>query len=130
MGSWRELYCSTVDGGDCRFMAKIPSEGVGGRVERNVPRAKGWKGGQKASLLYQAAGGGRDEGGVGPKGGGNEVEGVADMVVHPGFGMPAAVKKMVPVGVNEPPTEARGAGVWWKKGNAMGPAEGQDEAEV
>ena len=58
------------------------------------------------------------------------MEGVADMVVHPGFGMPAAVKKMVPVGVNEPPTEARGAGVWWKKGNAMGPAEGQDKAEV
>ena len=58
MRFWRELYSSAVDGGDGRFMAQVPSEGVGGRVERDVPRAKGWKGRQQASLLNQTTGGG------------------------------------------------------------------------
>ena len=56
MRFWRELYGSTVDGGDGRFMAQVPREGVGGRVERDVPRAKGWKGRQQASLLNQTTG--------------------------------------------------------------------------
>ena len=56
-----------------------------------------------------------NESGVGGEGGGDEMDGVADVVVEGCFGVARAVEEVVSIFVNELPSCAAGKGVGWEE---------------
>ena len=130
-GGFREgLYHGTVDGGDGWFVGEVKGHGVGCGVEGNIAGAQGGERGEQPSLLHEAAVRRGDERGVGAEGGGDEMDGVADVVVKGGFRVAGAVKEVVAIFVNGFPTSAAGRGGRGEKRETVGPAKGEGEAQV
>ena len=67
---------------------------------------------------------------MGAEGGGDEMDGVADVVVKGGFRVAGAVKEVVAIFINGLPASAVGRGGRGEKREAVGPAKGEGETQV
>ena len=99
-------------------------------MERDITWAQGRKGGEQATLLHEATVWGGDKPRMGTKGAGNEVDGVANVVVEACLGVPRAMEEVIPMGIDCLATGSHRACRGGEKREAMGPAERQDKREV
>ena len=67
---------------------------------------------------------------MGGEGGGDEMDGVADVVVKGGFRVAGAVKEVIAIFINGFPASAAGRGGRGEKKEAVGPSKGEGEAQV
>ena len=98
---------SVMNSSDGVCVVDVRGERVQRAVERDITWAQGRKRGDQATLLHEATVWGGDKPRMGTKGTGDEVDGVANVVVEACLGVPRAIEEVIPMGINELAAGAR-----------------------